>query len=59
MTNEEVKKMQTIKITITSPTPANIHIKEDKTKEVDLKEKLGEALKKLSLKDENNKDMEG
>jgi hypothetical protein len=51
--------MQTIKITITSHTPANIHIKEDKTKELDLKEKLGEVLKKLSLKGDINKNMEG
>lgn len=51
--------MQTIKITISSPNLANIHIKECKTKDEEIKEKLAEVFKKLSFKKESDKSMEG
>jgi len=42
--------MPTIKITITSPTPANIVLKECVPKKQDVKEKLAGLLKKLQIK---------
>ena len=44
--------MQTIKITITSPTPANIVLKECKPQEQDIAGKITELLKKSSKKKE-------
>ena len=44
--------MQTIKITITSSTPANIVLKECKSKEKDVTGKIAELLKKSSIKKE-------
>ncbi len=47
--------MQTIKITITSPTPSNIVLKECMTKKQDAQEKLAELFKKLQVKQEDEK----
>ncbi|PRR84555.1 hypothetical protein [Clostridium vincentii] len=44
--------MQTIKITITSPTPANIVLKECKPKEQDVAGKITELLKNFKSKQE-------
>lgn len=44
--------MQTIKITITSPVPANIVLKECKPKEQDIASKISELFKKFNLNKE-------